>query len=938
MARNKKPSIYSDRANIGSAEDLDEYGVWVKGEPQILSTDEKTDLTSELDDFSLPAADDSSGDDLAIGDAAFDVDDATGPSKSEKVEFPDDNVELDIDDNPLTSQTDLADLNIPSDDELGTPTATENIEIEDASFDEFDVPSMSDETETTEEFSGETADSDALKTDEFDSGATDSAVATNDEFEAEDLNLPTVKSIENNITAIEDDLDAVQTGDGGLSTQLLKKIATELSSIRSELTDLKREFANIRSMPQEEEKHAEGGGFFSDDDDEAISLTGDELNNILSTGGTMEEGVPETIDDEEDEVIALTGDELDNIVNSADFTEESGTEETPESEFPIDEAPVSEAAPEDAGSDNDDISIDITLPDETTETNFAADALPDLPEETAIDDLALTDTTADVLPDLPEGDTATEDTSLAVDDFADFPESDVTDISIDDELTLPESDTAIEDTPLAADDLALPESDIATEDAPLAADDLALPESDIATEDAPLAADDLALPESDTATEDAPLAADDLSDLSDSDMAIEDPLVMDDFPDLADDGAAIEDVSLATDDLALPESDTVTEDVSLAADDLALPESDTAAEDVFLDADDLALPESDTAAEDTPLAADDLPDLSDSDMAIETPIADDLPDLSEVDTGINTTLDADNFPDLTEGGTATEDVSLATDDFADFSGGETLSVDEPAKSDVLDKLREEGAPIPITETPENSSYLEEASDDSIDLSDAVIDEPELSTEGINDELTEPTLDGEDFDLDSLDDLSIDSEMNLDGDLSSSVDIESTDKEEVEPAQEIPEDSLDTESVEKAVDNVISESNFEEELEEPVVFDDFQDFSADHFDNIVDTEPEPPAKAPKQPAAPAPAPAQQQAPAAPQPAPQAAPPIIMQAPPAPAAGKDQFSIPSGLRSELRNILSYMDQLLESLPEEKIEEFAKSDYFDSYKKLFKDLGLV
>jgi len=34
MASNKKPSIYSDRGNIGSAKELDEYGVWVKSEPQ----------------------------------------------------------------------------------------------------------------------------------------------------------------------------------------------------------------------------------------------------------------------------------------------------------------------------------------------------------------------------------------------------------------------------------------------------------------------------------------------------------------------------------------------------------------------------------------------------------------------------------------------------------------------------------------------------------------------------------------------------------------------------------------------------------------------------------------------------------------------------------------------------------------------------------------
>ena len=34
---------------------------------------------------------------------------------------------------------------------------------------------------------------------------------------------------------------------------------------------------------------------------------------------------------------------------------------------------------------------------------------------------------------------------------------------------------------------------------------------------------------------------------------------------------------------------------------------------------------------------------------------------------------------------------------------------------------------------------------------------------------------------------------------------------------------------------------------------------------------------------------------------------------------------------------MDQLLESLPEEKIEEFAKSEYFDTYKRLFDELGI-
>jgi hypothetical protein len=42
--------------------------------------------------------------------------------------------------------------------------------------------------------------------------------------------------------------------------------------------------------------------------------------------------------------------------------------------------------------------------------------------------------------------------------------------------------------------------------------------------------------------------------------------------------------------------------------------------------------------------------------------------------------------------------------------------------------------------------------------------------------------------------------------------------------------------------------------------------------------------------------------------------------------------------LKNILNYINKFLESLTEEKIEEVAKSENFNTYKKLFKDLELV
>jgi len=58
----------------------------------------------------------------------------------------------------------------------------------------------------------------------------------------------------------------------------------------------------------------------------------------------------------------------------------------------------------------------------------------------------------------------------------------------------------------------------------------------------------------------------------------------------------------------------------------------------------------------------------------------------------------------------------------------------------------------------------------------------------------------------------------------------------------------------------------------------------------------------------------------------------------AAGEAEHSdLPEDLRSEIRTVLTYMDQLLEALPEEKIQEFAQSEYFDVYRKLFEDLGL-
>ena len=56
--------------------------------------------------------------------------------------------------------------------------------------------------------------------------------------------------------------------------------------------------------------------------------------------------------------------------------------------------------------------------------------------------------------------------------------------------------------------------------------------------------------------------------------------------------------------------------------------------------------------------------------------------------------------------------------------------------------------------------------------------------------------------------------------------------------------------------------------------------------------------------------------------------------APSSSKE---IPENLKNDIKSVLVYMDQLLDSLPEEKIAEFARSEHFELYKKLFTELGL-
>ncbi|MCQ2612675.1 MAG: hypothetical protein MJ183_03635 [Treponemataceae bacterium] len=70
----------------------------------------------------------------------------------------------------------------------------------------------------------------------------------------------------------------------------------------------------------------------------------------------------------------------------------------------------------------------------------------------------------------------------------------------------------------------------------------------------------------------------------------------------------------------------------------------------------------------------------------------------------------------------------------------------------------------------------------------------------------------------------------------------------------------------------------------------------------------------------------------------APEEVPEEPAASLAAEDSSAVPDELKQDVKSVLLYMDQLLENLPEEKIAEFARSEHFEVYRKLFTELGLA
>jgi hypothetical protein len=264
-------------------------------------------------------------------------------------------------------------------------------------------------------------------------------------------------------------------------------------------------------------------------------------------------------------------------------------------------------------------------------------------------------------------------------------------------------------------------------------------------------------------------------------------------------------------------------------------------------------------------------------------------------------------------------------------------------TDELRALRESGVE-PMTPQPEDTSYLEEdpLAEENLDLSDAVIEEPDLS-EGVKDApLEEPSLDSLPLiDLDTMESSVADNMEDLDlsplPDLADEESIDLSIFEEDFPLEnsgdlsfEVLDDDAELPVHEDMQDNLITADSFEsisfddDDIDELTIDGDLEQSLPEGMK--IELDDFPPLELPSSEAD------------------TAGPDTENFDLPGSAANADagdqdaaRTEVPAAIRMRLKDVLIYMDKLLESLPEEKINEFAQSEHYVTYKKLFDELGI-
>ena len=723
-------------------------------------------------------------------------------------------------------------------------------------------------------------------------------------------------------------------------TELLTKIEKDLSSIKEEIFDIRKQLdlgtKSVQAATDEEDN--QNSGFFDEDDDESIVLTGDELDNIFNTAEMTVEEIKNNDLEQEDPGLSMLS-EADEAPqeDAAELSIDDFSLDTDESSLDDDLSLDTDelSLDDDLSLDTEELSLDDDLSLDTEELSLEDDFVEEINLDT--DDLNLDDNlNLDELSDVSE-----EEIALESDDFNIEDDLSLDDFSLDEEISLDEDELVLDLTSEDSEE-AEPELDETDIDSLLTDDDGI---EEVSLDEFGFDMDELEgsgnkAPEVDLELDEIEeVSMDDLDSFSSTEIETSedeeedfdfDLTLSDEQEDDFDEGEVVD----------LSDNIDLSKDLDLGEIDPESEELNESLEDISLELDDLDIPEASIEDISDLSELDDLDDINIDDITI----SDDFDDLEESAEDIIEEPATISLMDVDNDGF--DDFSLDTSDLPEIDNFDDLEIDNgiPNITESDDEIT-----LDISENPKaaiDDFDLDELSEDeSIELNDemqheldsidSILDEAESSMVEVDHEDLPGT---EEIDLSSLEALAIPEEeavpqelneetetieIDLDdvpGDLTDGLS-EDLEPSESEDEEEVISIDLPHDLSEDLVPELIEEVELEEVPEESV------------FDNEL-IEPEA-AELEKTPVPevheaiePAHGPAVQEMPETSQRS------YLDDA----NSSASLKKLPPELREEIREILTYMDQLLESLPEEKIQEFARSEHFEVYKKIFEELGIT
>lgn len=703
------------------------------------------------------------------------------------------------------------------------------------------------------------------------------------EDDTNDSVAPVVNEVKSTSHETEETQEQVQTVPADstvVNNDLLKQIVNDLSGLKNELNSLKNDFAELKSHNSlDPSAPKSAGGEYSD-------------SNKENTGFFQS--------DDSDETIALSGDELSNIVNSSDIYEDDkdSQEET------VTEEPVVEDSVEPV---DEELSIKETALDFQEEQNKTQETSLPSDEENAIlesDDFVSEETIENQETTLPSDE---ENAILESEDFVNEEtiENQETSLPSDEENAIPESEDSLknemdfnDENPFGSvnESIEIPEEVDSQSDLSIDIDDTSLEEPDLNQIDEE-ESEDISIPK--------------VQDFSPDDMFVESSS-NEDF---------IQSVSASSSEET--EDSTLLETTETSSEQNEIPSDEVIEIPEISNADDTILSDEtkEENAEEISEEVNEEPVLENESEISEETIENENDDIFETSGDSNNDeMFNENIFDSTENEEETLNNSepilpeQSDDEFKPLDSvvkeAEKDIFEEDSSDGYISEIMSEEPSIQESLSDENVDYLSKNDEDITQEQDSFVSEEDSGTltldeledvsQGISETEETEYLDASSSDKTETEDIFEENLSQVQDDTKEVVDTqeEKGNPEILEQIQdEIPTVASITEGLTEPEENVFEKTFGEESgsdfttpessvnIEDAIEIENPEDNSLTQIEETNDNE----------------------------------------------LSKD-------IKNDVKSVLLYMDKLLESLPDEKIREFAASEQFETYKKLFDELGLI